>query len=185
MAKRTHCRRHSSCLCFRQDPTTHHRTRRGLGALPPHHAPPLPPQSGRSASDGASLLVLSRSCGPAPRRRRARGLRDVHPLPPGAHEATIESLAYLIANPVEAMAVRSAKHWPGAQTLRIVAHLIGETRAGGVHVGMHANTRLSPRSISRVQSSPRGVPTDRQPRSDLWSGSLGGQSTAQTSSRLQ
>jgi len=40
----------------------------------------------------------------------------------GAHElltpeATIESLAYLIANPVEAMAVRYAKDWPGAQTL--------------------------------------------------------------------
>jgi hypothetical protein len=40
----------------------------------------------------------------------------------GAHElltpeATLESLAYLIANPVEAMAVRYAKDWPGAQTL--------------------------------------------------------------------
>ena len=40
----------------------------------------------------------------------------------GAHElltpeATVESLAYLIANPVEAMAVRYAKDWPGAQTL--------------------------------------------------------------------
>jgi len=40
----------------------------------------------------------------------------------GAHElltpeATIESLAYLIANPVEAMAVRYANDWPGAQTL--------------------------------------------------------------------
>ena len=40
----------------------------------------------------------------------------------GAHElltpqATIEALAYLIANPVEAMAVRYAKDWPGAQTL--------------------------------------------------------------------
>jgi len=40
----------------------------------------------------------------------------------GAHElltraAMIESLAYLIANPVEAMAVRYARDWPGAQTL--------------------------------------------------------------------
>ena len=40
----------------------------------------------------------------------------------GAHElltpeATIEALAYLIAHPVEAMAVRYAKDWPGAQTL--------------------------------------------------------------------
>ena len=40
----------------------------------------------------------------------------------GAHElltpeATIEALAYLISNPVEAMAVRYAKDWPGAQTL--------------------------------------------------------------------
>ena len=40
----------------------------------------------------------------------------------GAHalltaEATIEALAYLIANPVEAMAVRYAKDWPGARTL--------------------------------------------------------------------
>jgi hypothetical protein len=40
----------------------------------------------------------------------------------GAHklltpEATVESLAYLIANPVEAMAVRYARDWPGAQTL--------------------------------------------------------------------
>ena len=40
----------------------------------------------------------------------------------GAHalltpEATIEALAYLIANPVEALAVRYAKDWPGAQTL--------------------------------------------------------------------
>jgi len=40
----------------------------------------------------------------------------------GAHElltpeATIESLAYLIANPVEAMAVRYARDWPGARTL--------------------------------------------------------------------
>jgi putative transposase len=40
----------------------------------------------------------------------------------GAHalvtpEAVIESLAYLIANPVEALAVRYAKDWPGAQTL--------------------------------------------------------------------
>lgn len=32
-------------------------------------------------------------------------------------EATIRSLAYLVANPVEAMAVRYAKDWPGAQTL--------------------------------------------------------------------
>jgi putative transposase len=32
-------------------------------------------------------------------------------------EATLESLAYLIANPVEAMAVRYARDWPGAQTL--------------------------------------------------------------------
>jgi putative transposase len=40
----------------------------------------------------------------------------------GAHalltaEATIESIAYLIANPVEALAVRYAKDWPGAKTL--------------------------------------------------------------------
>lgn len=39
----------------------------------------------------------------------------------GAHElltpeAMIDALAYLIANPVEAMAVRYAKDWPGAQT---------------------------------------------------------------------
>ena len=39
----------------------------------------------------------------------------------GAHElltpeATIEALGYLIANPVEAMAVRYAKDWPGAHT---------------------------------------------------------------------
>lgn len=32
-------------------------------------------------------------------------------------EAAIESLAYLIANPVEALAVRYARDWPGAQTL--------------------------------------------------------------------
>ena len=32
-------------------------------------------------------------------------------------EATIESIAYLIANPVEALAVRYAKDWPGAHTL--------------------------------------------------------------------
>ncbi len=32
-------------------------------------------------------------------------------------EATIEALAYLITNPVEAMAVRYAKDWPGAHTL--------------------------------------------------------------------
>jgi putative transposase len=32
-------------------------------------------------------------------------------------EATIEALAYLVANPVEAMAVRYAKDWPGAHTL--------------------------------------------------------------------
>lgn len=32
-------------------------------------------------------------------------------------EATIESLAYLIANPVESGAVRYAKDWPGAHTL--------------------------------------------------------------------
>jgi len=32
-------------------------------------------------------------------------------------EATIEALGYLIANPVEAGAVRYAKDWPGAQTL--------------------------------------------------------------------
>ena len=31
--------------------------------------------------------------------------------------ATIEALAYLIANPVEAGAVRYAKDWPSAQTL--------------------------------------------------------------------
>ena len=40
----------------------------------------------------------------------------------GAHrlltpEATLEALAYLIANPVEARAVRDARDWPGAQTL--------------------------------------------------------------------
>ncbi|MEM9194517.1 MAG: transposase [Myxococcota bacterium] len=40
----------------------------------------------------------------------------------GAHalltsEATLEALAYLIANPVEASAVRYAKDWPGAHTL--------------------------------------------------------------------
>jgi len=40
----------------------------------------------------------------------------------GAHvlltpEAMIESIAYLIANPVEALAVRYAKDWPGAHTL--------------------------------------------------------------------
>ncbi len=40
----------------------------------------------------------------------------------GAHallspDAIIESIAYLIANPVEALAVRYAKDWPGAQTL--------------------------------------------------------------------
>jgi hypothetical protein len=32
-------------------------------------------------------------------------------------EATIEALAYLISNPVEAGAVRYAKDWPGAHTL--------------------------------------------------------------------
>jgi len=32
-------------------------------------------------------------------------------------EAVLESIAYLIANPVEAGAVRYAKDWPGAQTL--------------------------------------------------------------------
>ncbi len=32
-------------------------------------------------------------------------------------EATLEALAYLISNPVEAMAVRYAKDWPGAHTL--------------------------------------------------------------------
>lgn len=32
-------------------------------------------------------------------------------------EAMMESLAYLIANPVEALAVRYARDWPGAQTL--------------------------------------------------------------------
>ena len=32
-------------------------------------------------------------------------------------EATIDAIAYLIANPVEALAVRYAKDWPGAQTL--------------------------------------------------------------------
>jgi hypothetical protein len=32
-------------------------------------------------------------------------------------EATIEALGYLVANPVEAGAVRYAKDWPGAQTL--------------------------------------------------------------------
>ena len=32
-------------------------------------------------------------------------------------EAMIESLAYLIANPVEALAVRYARDWPGVQTL--------------------------------------------------------------------
>jgi len=32
-------------------------------------------------------------------------------------EAILESLAYLIANPVEAMAVRHARDWPGAHTL--------------------------------------------------------------------
>ena len=32
-------------------------------------------------------------------------------------EATIEALAYLIANPVETGAVRYAKDWPGAHTL--------------------------------------------------------------------
>lgn len=31
-------------------------------------------------------------------------------------DATVEALAYLIANPVEAMAVRYAKDWPGAHT---------------------------------------------------------------------
>lgn len=32
-------------------------------------------------------------------------------------EATVEALAYLISNPVETMAVRYAKDWPGAHTL--------------------------------------------------------------------
>jgi len=32
-------------------------------------------------------------------------------------EATLDALAYLISNPVEAMAVRYAKDWPGAHTL--------------------------------------------------------------------
>jgi putative transposase len=32
-------------------------------------------------------------------------------------EATVEALAYLISNPVEAMAVRYAKDWPGAHTV--------------------------------------------------------------------
>jgi len=32
-------------------------------------------------------------------------------------EATLEAIAYLIANPVEALAVRYAKDWPGAHTL--------------------------------------------------------------------
>ncbi|MEM8607396.1 MAG: hypothetical protein AAGF92_09835 [Myxococcota bacterium] len=32
-------------------------------------------------------------------------------------EATIDAIAYLIANPVEASAVRYAKDWPGAHTL--------------------------------------------------------------------
>lgn len=40
----------------------------------------------------------------------------------GAHallspEAVVESIAYLVANPVEALAVRYAKDWPGAHTL--------------------------------------------------------------------
>ena len=38
-----------------------------------------------------------------------------HELP--TPEATLEALAYLISNPVEAMAVRYAKDWPGAHTL--------------------------------------------------------------------
>lgn len=40
-------------------------------------------------------------------------------------EATIEALAYLISNPVEAMAVRYAKDWPGAHTLpRDIGHRV-------------------------------------------------------------
>ena len=31
-------------------------------------------------------------------------------------EATLEALAYLISNPVEAVAVRYARDWPGACT---------------------------------------------------------------------
>ena len=34
-------------------------------------------------------------------------------------EATIEALAYLIANPVETGAVRFDKDWPGAHALRV------------------------------------------------------------------
>ena len=49
----------------------------------------------------------------------------------GAHalltsEATLEAIAYLIANPVEAGAVRYAKDWPGAHTLPGI-HLAGST----------------------------------------------------------
>lgn len=44
--------------------------------------------------------------------KRSTGQHEL--LTPGA---TLEALAYLISNPVEAMAVRYAKDWPGAHTL--------------------------------------------------------------------
>jgi hypothetical protein len=62
------------------DPTPHRAPGRHPGALSSHHAPPLPPQSGRSAADGAGVLVLPRVRSAASRRPRPRGMPHVDPL---------------------------------------------------------------------------------------------------------
>ena len=74
-----------SLLPTRHDSTPHCRPGRHLGALSAHHTPPLPPQSGRSAAHGASVLVLPRLRGEAPWCVGPRRVPHVDSFPRGHH----------------------------------------------------------------------------------------------------
>ncbi len=121
------------------DPTTHRRCR--------HHV-------------GGSHLAL---CTKAYRGWPAE-LFDKHST--GAHalltpEATIESITYLIANPVEALAVRYAKDWPGAQMLPVCR------RCARLRVSARRRFASLRTTANHGQIFRSDLPLFRQPRSDL------------------
>ena len=68
-------------------------------------------------------------------------------------EATIEALAYLIANPVEAGAVRYAKDWPGAHTLPATS-VRGSSRSSGRCTTSTPRTPIGPTSSNSSYRCP-------------------------------
>ena len=103
------------------DPTPHCRSRRHLGALSAHHAPPLPAQSGRSPADGAGVLVLPSVRGEAAWGLGPRGVPHVDYGPELARERIAERVRDK-QHPAWNKAKRTGMSFVGPRRVLRVAH---------------------------------------------------------------